>query len=177
MESQLNPDPFLELAIGAVGLVVVIFVHGAGIRTVNRRFSRAWLRMRPSTPRWRIDLLLGTVICSLTALHLCETLVWAAPLHLSGVMPDLRDAYFSVLGSYTTLGAGAVQLPERWRLIGPIIAMSGLFTFGWTASVLVSIMTKIGQLDAAQARFAGTAASRNRDGETTVEPDGRSAPE
>lgn len=57
-----------------------------------------------------------------------------------------------MLESYTTLGEGSVTLPERWRLIGPIIAMSGLFTFGWTGSVLVNVMTEFGKLDRGQAR-------------------------
>ncbi len=152
MDGLLNPNPLLELGVGAFGLVVVIFIHGAGIRVINRRFSRAWVRIGPQTAHWRSELLLGLVIFSLTALHLFETLLWAWPLHLSDVIPNLRDAYFCVLESYTTLGAGRVELPERWRLIGPIIAMSGLFTFGWTASVLVSIMTSFGRMDSAQAR-------------------------
>ena len=49
----------------------------------------------------------------------------------------MRDSYYFVLESYTTLGEGNVTLPDRWRLLGPIIGMSGLFTFGWTGSVLV----------------------------------------
>ena len=41
----------------------------------------------------------------------------------------MRDSYYFVLESYTTLGEGTVSLPDRWRLIGSIMAMSGLFTF------------------------------------------------
>ena len=36
----------------------------------------------------------------------------------------MRDSYYYVLENYTTLYEGAVSLPDRWRLIGPIIAMS-----------------------------------------------------
>jgi hypothetical protein len=68
-----------------------------------------------------------------------------------GLIPSMRDSYYFVLESYTTLGEGAVGLPDRWRLIGPIIAMSGLFTFGWTGSVLVSVMTEFGKFDRARA--------------------------
>ncbi|HJS61739.1 MAG TPA: two pore domain potassium channel family protein, partial [Pseudolabrys sp.] len=39
-------------------------------------------------------------------------------------------------------------------LLGPIIAMSGLFTFGWTGSILVSIMTDFGRYDMLRARKA-----------------------
>ena len=69
-----------------------------------------------------------------------------------GLIPSMRDSYYFVLESYTTLGEGAVSLPDRWRLIGPIMAMSGLFTFGWIGSFLVSIMTEFGKLDRLRAK-------------------------
>ena len=62
----------------------------------------------------------------------------------------MRDSYYFVLESYTTLGEGTVSLPDRWRLIGPIMAMSGLFSC-WT-DVLVSTMTEFGKLDRVRAK-------------------------
>ncbi|NYJ10900.1 hypothetical protein GGI64_001947 [Rhizobium leguminosarum] len=85
-------------------------------------------------------------------LHFAETLIWAVPLSVGDIIPSMRDSYYYVLESYTTLGEGNVTLPARWRLLGPIIAMSVLFTFGWTGSVLVSIMTDFGKFDTLQAR-------------------------
>ena len=67
------------------------------------------------------------------------------------MIPSLRDSYFFVLESYTTLGGGNVALPDQWRLVGPMIGMSGIFTFGWTGSVLVTIMNELGKLDRTQA--------------------------
>ena len=49
------------------------------------------------------------------------------------------------------MGAGNVALPDQWRLVGPMIGMSGIFTFGWTGSVLVTIMNELGKLDRTQA--------------------------
>jgi hypothetical protein len=144
--------PVLELVVGTVGLVAIIFVHGTCIRSISRRFSEAWVRVTPATPRWRINLLLTVVIGALAALHLLETYLWAWPIHAAGLIPNMRDSYYYVLESYTTLGEGAVNLPPQWRLLGPIIAMSGLFTFGWTGSVLVSIMTDFGRLDRSRAK-------------------------
>lgn len=145
------PEPVLEVFFGTLILIIVIFVHGVGMRIVNRRFSTAWVRMKPATSHWRTNSLLAMVIGSLAAIHLMETLIWAVPLHVTGIIPSMRDSYYYVLESYTTLGEGNINLPDRWRLIGPIIAMSGLFTFGWTGSVLVSIMTEYGKLDGRQA--------------------------
>jgi hypothetical protein len=143
--------PLVEVAVGLLSLIVIILVHGVSMRIINRRFSRAWIHVHTGTPHWRINLLLAAVIASLAAVHLFETLMFAVPLQMSGIIPDLRDSYYYVLESYTTLGEGNQNLPEEWRLIGPIIAMAGLFTFGWTGSVLVSIMTQFGRLDSAQA--------------------------
>ncbi|MFO1142320.1 MAG: hypothetical protein U1E59_08015 [Amaricoccus sp.] len=147
-----NPTPVLEIGIGLVGLVVIIFLHGVGIRFVNRRFNSAWVRVTPHTPIWRINVILTAAIFGLCLLHFIETLLWAVPISRAGIIPSLRDSYYFVLDRYTTLGEDQMNLDARWRLIGPIIAMSGLFTFGWTGSVLVSIMGELGRQDRERAR-------------------------
>jgi len=161
-----DPGPLFEIAIGTIGLVVVMFFHGIGVRFINRHYSTAWVKVDATTPHWRVNLLLAGVITCFAIVHLVETLIWAAPIHSLGVIPDLRDAYYYVLESYTTLGEGQVSLPDRWRLIGPIIAMSGLFTFGWTGSVLVGIMTEYSQLDRSRARRKEKAEAATAETET-----------
>jgi len=151
MDKLSAPYPILEIVLGTLIMIVIIFVHGAGIRTINQRFSKSWTQVNAATPYWRINLLLAFTIGALAALHFAETLLWAIPVSVMGLIPSMRDSYYFVLESYTTLGEGAVGLPDRWRLIGPIIAMSGLFTFGWTGSVLVSVMTEFGKFDRVRA--------------------------
>ncbi|WP_373505648.1 ion channel [Aestuariivirga sp.] len=152
MESVGESRPVVELVLGLVILTFIIFVHGVGIRTIYREFSRAWVGVEASGTQWRVNLILATTVASMAGLHLVETLLWALPISQAGLIPSLRDSYFYVLESYTTLGEGNVALPEKWRLVGPMIAMSGLFTFGWTGSVLVNIMTEFGKFDRVQAR-------------------------
>ena len=98
-------------------------------------------------------------------MHLVETLLWSLPIFGLGMLPTMRDTYFFVLESYTTLGGGNVSLPDQWRLVGPIIGMSGLFTFGWTGSVLVSVMNEFGKLDRSQASRGARAQQRAADSE------------
>lgn len=152
MDELSTPKPLLELVLGTVGMIVIIFIHGAGIRIINLRFSDAWVRVNELTAHWRINALLAFTIGSLATLHFAETLLWAIPLSAAGLIPSMRDSYYYVLENYTTLGEGTISPPDRWRLIGPIIAMSGLFTFGWTVSVLVSIMTEFGKVDRMRAK-------------------------
>ena len=161
---QAAPEPFLEVLVGTLGLIVIIFVHGASIRMINRRFSERWVHVTARTPHWRVNLLLAATIAALSVAHFAETLLWAIPISATGMIPSMRDSYYFVLESYTTLGEGSVGLPDRWRLVGPIIAMSGLFTFGWTGSVLVSIMTDFNKLDRSRAaRQQGEAAREPAD--------------
>ena len=147
-----TPKPVLEIFVGTLFLIVVIFVHGAGIRSISRQFNESWVHVTSATPHWRLNIMLAATIAALALLHFAETLIWAVPLYVKEIIPSMRDSYYYVLESYTTLGEGSVTLPDRWRLLGPTIAMSGLFTFGWTGSVLVSIMTDFGRFDRLQAR-------------------------
>ncbi|WP_287077390.1 two pore domain potassium channel family protein [Mesorhizobium sp.] len=126
MDEGASPKPVLEIVFGTLIMIVIIFVHGAGIRTINRRFSESWVQLNDTTAYWRPNLLLAITIGSLAVLHFAETLLWAIPISLAGLIPSMRDSYYYVLESYTTLGEGSISLPDRWRLVGPIIAMSGL---------------------------------------------------
>jgi hypothetical protein len=140
-----EPGFFLELGNAVVVLVIVISVHGWCMAAISRSFGRRFARFNPRTPQWQVSLLMGTTIALLAMSHLFETFLWALPIWLLGLIPNIRDAYFYVLEAYTTLGEGTIALPDTWRLLGPVIAISGLFTFSWTGSVLVYVMTEIGR--------------------------------
>lgn len=150
-ENPVVTYPLLELLIGLAILTVVILAHGIGVRLVYRHFSRTWEQSGSRMSALHSNGIVAVAIASLAALHLLVTFVWALPIWWGGLIASLRDSYFFVLENYTTLGEGTVSLPDSWRLIGPVIAISGLFNFGWTASVFVNMMHDIGKLDRAQA--------------------------
>ena len=41
-------------------------------------------------------------------------------------------------------------MPHSWRLVAPIMAISGIFTFAWTASILVDFVKRYNDVRAAQ---------------------------
>jgi hypothetical protein len=140
------PHPLIETGLGVVWLTLVILIHGVGLQKINGDFSRLWARVTVKTAHWKVNLILAVVIASLTCLHLIETVFWGLPIYALSMVPSWGDAYFYVLENYTTLGEGNISLPNNWRLMGPMIAISGLFTFGWTTGVLVTTMTEFGHL-------------------------------
>lgn len=152
-----EPNPFTELGFATLVLVLVIVVHGACLGRVSKIFSTRFALYTPRTPRWRVNVLMSVTIALLVMIHLFETFLWTVPIWHLRMIPNLRDAYYYVLEAYTTLGEGTVTLPNQWRLAGPVIAISGLFTFGWTSSVLVYVMSQIGKLHSETTRAAARA--------------------
>jgi hypothetical protein len=145
-------NPIVELALATLILIPIIVIHGWSLGRVSKLFSSRFALYTPATPGWRVTLLTSITITLLVAIHLVETLLWTIPLTSLGMIDNFRDAYYYVLEAYTTLGEGTVALPDQWRLMGPVIAISGLFTFGWTGSVLVYVMTQIGKLHAERSK-------------------------
>jgi hypothetical protein len=152
-------NPVVELFLATLILVPVIVVHGWLLGRTSKVFSTHFALYTPATERWRVTALVGFTITALVFIHLLETLLWTVPLLSLGILDNFRDAYYYVLEAYTTLGEGTLYLPDEWRLIGPVIAISGLFTFGWTASVLVYVMGENGKLHAARSKAEAKAAA------------------
>ena len=58
-------------------------------------------------------------------------------------MPDLQTAmYFSAV-TYTTTGYGDVVLPESWRLIGAVEALTGILMCGWSTGFFFAVVTRL----------------------------------
>ena len=138
--------PFADLLFGGALLVAIVVLHGIGVRIIDGFFRKrcSAFATRP-TATLRFDALFGTVIFMLLALHLAEIVFWTAALVYSKLIVDWRSAAFFVANTYTTVGYGNDVLPAAWNMLAPIIAISGLFTFGWTGSVLVGYVDLLNQ--------------------------------
>jgi hypothetical protein len=133
--------PFADVLFGGTLLVAVVVMHGIGIRVVTAHFRRRCAALaRRKVASVRFDVLFGIVIFLLLALHLAEVVFWTAALVYSKLVGDWRTAAFFVANTYTTLGYGSFVLRTEWNMLAPIMAMSGLFTLGWTGSVLVGFV-------------------------------------
>jgi len=73
-------------------------------------------------------------------LHLVEILLWAFAINHVGFIKHANDAIYFCANCYTTLGLGKVDVEEHWKIISPVIGISGLFTFAWTTSALVDVV-------------------------------------
>ena len=137
--------PVPDLMLGGSVLVLIVMFHAFWTRVITNSYLARIESARARTSAWFADLLLIVVINALLALHLTEVLIWSAALILGGIIGDWAKAAYFAANSYTALGE-PFSLPHAWRILAPIMAISGIFTFAWTASVLVNFVERYNQI-------------------------------
>jgi len=137
--------PLPDIMFGGALLVTVIMFHAFWIRIITSSFLKRTDALRSRASVWRADLLVAVTVMMLLTLHLGEVVVWSAALVFGDIVEHWSTAAYFVANCYTALGE-PFTLPRAWRLVPPIIAMSGIFTFAWTASVLVNFVSRYNEL-------------------------------
>jgi hypothetical protein len=136
-----NP-PLLEVfAIGAAVLVTITLVHGSVLGYIVRDYRRGARRLleHANHPFWA-SLQFGRAVLLMLVLHVVDMCIWATMLNRLGLVPDVRNSLYFTANSYTTLGYGGMPLGMGWRELSPMMAISGLFTFAWTTSVMFNVV-------------------------------------
>lgn len=140
---QMRDDviPFEVIGLGAIMLVIITLIHGAGLDRIVSFYKRRSdkLRERRRHPRMAALAFAGSILLMLF-LHLTEIAIWGITLHRIHLVPNLRDAVYFAANTYTTLGMGPMSLPHSWRELSPMIAIAGLFTFAWTTSEMFNLV-------------------------------------
>jgi hypothetical protein len=139
--------PLPDIMFGGTALVFVIMFHAFWIRIITSTFLKRSNAIQLSRSFLRVDMLLTVTVMLLLALHLAEVVVWSAALVFGDIVVDWSTAAYFAANCYTALGE-PFSLPRAWRMVPPIVAMSGIFTFAWTASVLVNFVARYNALRA-----------------------------
>jgi hypothetical protein len=133
-------QPVWEVLVGAAVLVASMIVHGAGMYAVLARAAHHHTRGDLARRFPERQAFFGALILMMLATHIAELLLWAAVFFGIGAIAGGRDAFYFSAVTYTTLGYEDIRLPTDWRLLAPLCAMTGVFAFGWTTGVMVSIL-------------------------------------
>jgi hypothetical protein len=119
---------------------VCVVVHAVGV-TIALRNVRGHTRLKPRLWRWvwLFVKLAGWIVF----LHLLEISVWGVFYVWQDAMPDLPSAlYFSAV-TYTTTGYGDLVLPQDWRILGAIEALTGILMCGWSTGFFFAIVSRL----------------------------------
>ena len=120
-------------------MALCVAIHAAGVTTV----LRWWDRATPSPGFWSWTRLLVGVVGWMILLHLAEISAWALVFARAEVMPDLPSAFYFSAVTYTTTGYGDLTLPESWRIVGGIEALTGILMCGLSTGLFVGVVSRM----------------------------------
>jgi hypothetical protein len=129
----------LSIAFTLMALCVVIHAMGmmAVLRWLQVQIARGARGFGPSA--WHLIRVAAWTVL----LHLLQILAWAACYDTGGALPDLTtSAYFSAV-TYTTTGYGDLVLPNEWRLVGGVEALTGILMCGLSTGMFFAVFTEI----------------------------------
>jgi len=88
----------------------------------------------------------GIVLASFFVLfvtHFIEAAAWGLFLWRKGLIPTFTEGVYFSATSITGLGYGDVVLQPPWRMLGPLVSMSGILMFGCSTAFLFLILQKM----------------------------------
>ena len=131
---------FGEFAFAWCLVAVCVATHATGVAWAVRWLRRARAKaQRLWTWTWIFIRVAGWMI----VLHLIEISAWAALYTWRDAMPDFQSAvYFSAV-TYTTTGYGDLVLPNDWRLVGAIEALTGILMCGWSTGFFFVVASRM----------------------------------
>ena len=132
----------LLFAWGLMALCVV--VHATGVT-----YALRWLRHPMNAARhfWQANWMFIGLAAWIVLLHLIEIMAWGVVYVWQDAMPDLPSAlYFSAV-TYTTTGYGDLVLPQEWRLVGAIEALTGILMCGWSTGFFFAVVARMFRVD------------------------------
>ncbi len=141
-----------QLIVGLLVCLACIAVHAIIMAAVSWSANRAGTMAEPLHPQVRMVLVMAATVTVLLAAHVVEVGIWAAAYAYLQAAPKVTDAFYFAFVNYTTLGYGDILPQPRWRLLGPITAMSGVLLFGWSTAVIYDVLRTIAQANPATAR-------------------------
>ena len=143
-----NAVPQSAFGILMIGFVLAFdgFSYGWIIRFFR---SNVGQRPNPTMIRATFFFIVCTQLLALT--QLASIVIWACALLLVGVSQDWNTAIRLSASCYTTLGDFSTTIPSGWHLTPAFMAFSGLFSFAWASSSIISMLNSLNAfLDAAK---------------------------
>lgn len=129
----------LLVALGLMALCVAVHAVGLSGAIHWLRHGRSAVDARFWPPIWILIRIAAWIIL----LHLVQVATWAAFYTWQQAMPDLQTAFYFSIVTYTTTGYGDLVLPQEWRVVGGIEALTGILMCGLSTGFFFAVLIKL----------------------------------
>ena len=116
-----------------------VIIHASGLTLALR-----WrARRAPPDGYWGWTWLFIRLAGWMILLHLFEISAWALYYFQKGALADLQVSFYFSAVTYTTTGYGDVVLPEPWRLLGGVEALTGILMCGLSTGFFFAVVSRM----------------------------------
>ena len=129
--------------IGTVSLLLCLGLQGGTVAIVMKGLKP---RIRAMSQQKRTVMAHFFFISSTTSLllsHLLQIYILAEFLYRPGIITSMRNSILYAASTYTTVGFINDPLPLQWQLMTITMAVTGLFAFAWSTSILYAVSQEI----------------------------------
>ena len=137
---------FLQFGVSSIMVIVCVFVHGAGLFSINHAMRSETTRERlqavdPLSMRGAVFTL--SVVIALVALHGIEIWLYAFVYLIVGATGNLEESlYFSTI-SYSTVGYSDAHVDSAWRILGAFESILGVILLGWSTAFFIRTLSRL----------------------------------
>jgi len=131
------------MLIGCAALLLCIAMQGSTVALVMGKLKPKLRALAVQNRSGMAHLMFFSCILILLLSHLAQIMIWSAFLYWPGIMPNPHHAMLLAGSTYTTVGFANDTLAERWQLLAVIMAMTGLFAFAWSTSIMYALSQQI----------------------------------
>lgn len=128
-----------KVLFGCLLVVITVVLHAVGFDALLRAIMRDALAASGFWPIMRT--VVGLTI-SLIVIHLTEIAVWGLFYFWQGCFPDADTAFYFSGITYTTVGYGDLVLPQQWRMLAPLEAITGILMCGLSTGLFFALVSR-----------------------------------
>lgn len=131
------------ITIGSITMVFCLFLQAVLVHIATRTVKPLIARLVNIQSLLAAQLVFLVGAIALLFVHLTQIYVWGYALYLTNVIYEFNTAVIFAGSTYTTVGFVNDPLPQEWQLLTVIMAASGLFSFGWSTSLMFILAQKL----------------------------------
>lgn len=138
-----------RLVLETFGLCIIAFMVNVALHLMGLHFCLREFRRRfhfgdaANRHFYQTMILILSAMMLLFALHMFTNVGWGYFIYQEGATPNFREGVYYSLENYTGLGLTRVDVADHWRMLAPMISLSGVFCLSWSTAVLVSFFGQI----------------------------------
>jgi hypothetical protein len=127
------------LLLGGLVMLACLAVQAAFVVTVMTVAKARIRALMAAREKMKAQAVFFIGILVLLMSHLAQIYIWGMTLYLAGLLANVHSAIIFAGSTYTTIGFAANLLPLQWQMLLVIMAVSGVFSFGWSTSIMFSL--------------------------------------